>query len=589
MQLLQNKLKANKMKSIKDIIEAAKMKGADPCWKGYQMVGMKDKGGKKVPNCVPEEVQQEGAVPASEKIITVKHKTSGKTLRISANAAQKYRTMGYHYHPVNEAKDEQEYGYEGDMALNQLATLTRCADMIKELLKPDTDMPEWVQSKITLATDYIQTAADYMYSEMKESVEQIEELSNDTLKSYLQNRKDQEGSGLGRQGAGAKHQYSYENSHNGKRNAINRLDARQGKVGKYGEVPKVPGYNKEEVEQIEELSNATLRGYADKARTDIQKTLPQLHTDAKAAGRIDKRVSGLAASSVAKVKNNMKKEEVEQIDEVSLKTASSAYAKRIGQNEPSSQSKAVQTIRQIAKKHGASGVATAAKTAEKEALKKVQQEDVEQVDEISQDLAARYLEKVTHDQLKRDGMKPNMYGRLEPKRQKGVDRALDRLTVKEATDSDGGPPTEAAATLTVTGQPKLNKTIGQTKLIPYVQEDAETDKKGSWKVETPWRKVKGNGTVTDKSGAKHTPMSRARDLARKAMTKKMEEQSNVKPNPFTVPEIDIGKAPKKSRQVNIVREAMAGAKKKKKEVTEAGSDKFIADPELTSQITKSNP
>jgi hypothetical protein len=70
---------------------------------------------------------------------------------------------------LEEAKDEQEYGYEGDMALNQLATLTRCAEMIKEILKPDTDMPEWVQSKITLATDYIQTAADYMHSEMNEA------------------------------------------------------------------------------------------------------------------------------------------------------------------------------------------------------------------------------------------------------------------------------------------------------------------------------------------------------------------------------------------------------------------------------------
>jgi hypothetical protein len=26
----------------------------DPCWKGYEQVGMKTKGGKKVPNCVPE-------------------------------------------------------------------------------------------------------------------------------------------------------------------------------------------------------------------------------------------------------------------------------------------------------------------------------------------------------------------------------------------------------------------------------------------------------------------------------------------------------------------------------------------------------
>lgn len=26
----------------------------DPCWKGYEQVGMKKKDGKQVPNCVPE-------------------------------------------------------------------------------------------------------------------------------------------------------------------------------------------------------------------------------------------------------------------------------------------------------------------------------------------------------------------------------------------------------------------------------------------------------------------------------------------------------------------------------------------------------
>jgi len=89
-------------------------------------------------------------------------------------ASKKYKEMGGGWKSVSESKNEQEYGYEGDMALNQLATLTRCAEMIKDMLKPDTDMPEWVQSKITLATDYIQTAADYMYSEMKEEVELTE-------------------------------------------------------------------------------------------------------------------------------------------------------------------------------------------------------------------------------------------------------------------------------------------------------------------------------------------------------------------------------------------------------------------------------
>jgi hypothetical protein len=31
----------------------------DPCWKGYQQIGMKDKGGRKVPNCVPKEEYQD--------------------------------------------------------------------------------------------------------------------------------------------------------------------------------------------------------------------------------------------------------------------------------------------------------------------------------------------------------------------------------------------------------------------------------------------------------------------------------------------------------------------------------------------------
>ena len=53
-------------------------------------------------------------------------------------------------------------------------------------------MPEWVQSKITLATDYIQTAADYMYSEMKEETEMNEASSAALrLQKALQRAKEQ--------------------------------------------------------------------------------------------------------------------------------------------------------------------------------------------------------------------------------------------------------------------------------------------------------------------------------------------------------------------------------------------------------------
>ncbi|NBX51799.1 hypothetical protein EBT25_18130 [bacterium] len=37
--------------------EAKQMKGEDPCWDDYKMVGTKKKNGKEVPNCVPEEVK----------------------------------------------------------------------------------------------------------------------------------------------------------------------------------------------------------------------------------------------------------------------------------------------------------------------------------------------------------------------------------------------------------------------------------------------------------------------------------------------------------------------------------------------------
>ena len=34
--------------------KSSKSSEKDPCWKGYEQVGMKDKNGKQVPNCVPE-------------------------------------------------------------------------------------------------------------------------------------------------------------------------------------------------------------------------------------------------------------------------------------------------------------------------------------------------------------------------------------------------------------------------------------------------------------------------------------------------------------------------------------------------------
>jgi len=65
-------------------------------------------------------------------------------------------------------KDDHEYGYEGEMVMSQLKSMMRNAKELLSMIEPNTDFPEWVQAKITLAQDYIQTAADYMATEMSE-------------------------------------------------------------------------------------------------------------------------------------------------------------------------------------------------------------------------------------------------------------------------------------------------------------------------------------------------------------------------------------------------------------------------------------
>ena len=40
------------MISLKEYLQE---KAKDPCWTGYKQLGMKQKNGKQVPNCIPEE------------------------------------------------------------------------------------------------------------------------------------------------------------------------------------------------------------------------------------------------------------------------------------------------------------------------------------------------------------------------------------------------------------------------------------------------------------------------------------------------------------------------------------------------------
>jgi len=49
-------------------VKEEKMKGKDPCWTGYKMLGTKNKNGKQVPNCIPESIEESIARLVSKSI-----------------------------------------------------------------------------------------------------------------------------------------------------------------------------------------------------------------------------------------------------------------------------------------------------------------------------------------------------------------------------------------------------------------------------------------------------------------------------------------------------------------------------------------
>ena len=92
------------------------------------------------------------------------------TTQILTDNQMKYNTN--RPHPANESKD-----HEYSMARSELSTIVKAAKRLqKKMKKGEGEIEAWVQSKITKAADYIDTAADYVDSgEMnKEEVEILE-------------------------------------------------------------------------------------------------------------------------------------------------------------------------------------------------------------------------------------------------------------------------------------------------------------------------------------------------------------------------------------------------------------------------------
>lgn len=273
--------------------------------------------------------------------------------------------IGYH-----EAKDPKEYDFEGDMAKGDLKVIIKHAQKIHDMLDDNTNLPEWVQSKITKSEDYITTVANYLDTEMNESITEAkhgdyeithkpyngpdkhEYVSDDIQHVHTKHQKKlgiehaDEGSDGGvtrhvtvkntKTGAVSHHAVSHEETFKDKSQkqkiqirALKKVTphdkAHMNVIKKH--------LQKEEVEQIDEISKATKASYAQKAVSDIFKRGSDMSTavdkgDSSAADKASKKASKRMATVQNLVHKGLyKKEEVEQLDEKNKPTNPSLWSK----------------------------------------------------------------------------------------------------------------------------------------------------------------------------------------------------------------------------------------------------------------------
>ena len=152
---------------------------SEECWNGYKQEGMKKKGKKMVPNCVPvsenaDALDYDWHTPVRERADRYCPKCEKLETRSECKYGPRYWDMfslpaelisskkDYNTtmpHPANEEKD-----YEYSMARSELSTIMNAARRLKKKMKGEGNIEAWVQSKITKAADYIDTAADYIDS-----------------------------------------------------------------------------------------------------------------------------------------------------------------------------------------------------------------------------------------------------------------------------------------------------------------------------------------------------------------------------------------------------------------------------------------
>lgn len=162
-----------------------KMKN-DPCWKGYQAIGMKTKNGRKVPNCVKvksDSEHGEGDVATAEMTPNFLPKEPGKgdeknpqmkeagiRMPRMEEIAKSSNRNGHLAMAAAPNYTESEDFFEGiesmepnaAMAINQLRVMREKVDIMLGILYPDDNLEPWMATKLAMSAQNLASVADYI-------------------------------------------------------------------------------------------------------------------------------------------------------------------------------------------------------------------------------------------------------------------------------------------------------------------------------------------------------------------------------------------------------------------------------------------
>jgi hypothetical protein len=381
---------------------------------------------------------------------------------------------------IKDKFDIGEYDQEGDMAKSDLRSIMANAQKLHDMIEDADNLPEWCQNKITLAEDYISTVANYLTAEMSESdvygkpttaktptvtlkhktsgkeivvvksaapgykkigyhvSEEFSKTGKEAThnktgeKTYEYAKVDKEGRKTGER--------EYRNAQGKPMGEESKLQESGGPVvykkgddhiEKYGEDSfalykngkKAKYYTS--IEAAKEAMNEEFAGYI--AHYNGQKHEIKSH---EAKDLYDAKQKAIAHFKIPKSKHGLLSvkpgynEEVEQIDELS-KGLVARYANKVAKTTQANYDKSKDKFQFSSNRQDGM----------KNAVKRLTKEET-QIDEISRDLADRYVSKVTQQQVQKQGMQPNMYDKLPKNRQQGVSNALKRTLVKSPVNEE---------------------------------------------------------------------------------------------------------------------------------------------------------